>query len=409
LPVLSPAAHATHFVVLMARAGIWLLLRAMEGKASWLLFVSGILVGLAFVMKQPGIFFVLFAGSCLLYRDGRERPIDGRSLMLRSSLFWLGALAPFGITCLLLYVAGVFDTFWFWTFSYARTYGSQMDIGSGLLEFGKTFPRIMGASIFIWIAAALGLTTLLWQRDSRSRAYFILGFPAFSFLAVCPGLYFRAHYFILLLPATALLAGLAVESGSRFFGKRHPSLSTVPVLALILGFAYSVFQQGQYLFALTPVQASRVTYGNSPFPESLEIARYIADHTSKDAHIVILGSEPQIYFYAKRHSATGYIYTYSLMEQHPYVLQMQQTMIDEIEKARPEYLIFVPQATSWLVGPKSEMLIINWGNKYAHSRYSLDGIADIRTAEETIYRWGREAGTYRPLSESTILIYKRSD
>jgi len=407
--VLGFAAHATHFVVLMALAGILLLLKAMEGKGGWLFFVSGILVGLAFIMKQPGIFFVLFAGSYLLYRDWRERPVDRKDLMLRSGLFWLGATAPFVITCLLLYTAGVFDKFWFWTFSYARAYGSQTDMGSGLLGFGNTFPRVVGPSMLIWIAAALGLTTLLWQPDSRSRAYFVLGFPAFSFLAVCPGLYFRPHYFILLLPAVALLAGLAVDSASRFLSKRGSSPGMAPALVLILGFAYSVYQQGQYLFELNPVQACRASYGTSPFPESLEIAKYIEDHTSKDARIVILGSEPQIYFYSRRHSATGYIYMYSLMEQHPYVLQMQQTMIDEIEKARPEYLIFVPQVTSWMAGPKSERLIVNWGNKYARSHYSLDGIADIRGTEETIYRWGQEARTYRPLSESTILIYKRND
>jgi len=407
--VLGFAAHATHFVVLMALAGILLLLKAMEGKGGWLFFVSGILVGLAFIMKQPGIFFVLFAGSYLLYRDWRERPVDRKGLMLRSGLFWLGAMAPFVITCLLLYMAGVFDRFWFWTFSYARAYGSQMNIGLGLRAFSNTFPRVVGPSVLIWIAAALGLTTLLWRPESRSRAYFVLGFPVFSFLAVCPGLYFRAHYFILLLPAVALLAGLAVDSASRFLSDRGSSLGMVPVLALILGCAYSVYQQGEYLFGLNPVQACRASYGTSPFPESLEIAKYIEGHTSEDARIVILGSEPQIYFYSRRHSATGYIYMYSLMEQHPYVLQMQQTMIDEIEKARPEYLIFVPQVTSWMAGPKSERLIVNWGNKYARSHYSLDGIADIRGTEETIYRWGQEARTYRPLSESTILIYKRND
>jgi len=278
-----------------------------------------------------------------------------------------------------------------------------------LVEFGKRFPRVVGPSLPIWIAATLGLTAPLWQPESRSKAFFVLGFPAISFLAVCPGFYFREHYFVLLLPAVALLAGLAVDSAARILRPKSSVLGTVPALVLLLGFAHSIYQQRQYLFMLNPVQACRATYGDSPFPESQEIAKYIEDHTSKDARIAILGSEPQIYFYSKRHSATGYIYTYSLMEQHPYVLQMQRAMIDEIERARPEYLIFVPQATSWMMGPKSETLIINWGNQYAHSHYSLNGIADIRDAEGTHYRWGREASTYRPLSASTILIYKRND
>ena len=44
-------------------------------------------------------------------------------------------------------------------------------------------------------------------------ASFLREFLLFSFLAVCPGFYFRRHYFILMLPAIALLAGVAVSFG----------------------------------------------------------------------------------------------------------------------------------------------------------------------------------------------------
>ena len=39
-------------------------------------------------------------------------------------------------------------------------------------------------------------------------AVFLLGFLFFSALALCPGFYFRLHYFILVLPAVSLLAGV---------------------------------------------------------------------------------------------------------------------------------------------------------------------------------------------------------
>ena len=67
----------------------------------------------------------------------------------------------------------------------------------------------------------------------------------------------------------------------------------------------------------------------------------------------MLGSEPEIYFYSHRHSATGYIYTYALMEPQKYAQQMQQEMIREIERARPKYLISVAMNYSWLRRPDS--------------------------------------------------------
>ena len=90
-------------------------------------------------------------------------------------------------------------------------------------------------------------------------------------------------------------------------------------------------------FEVSPVQVSRMVYGDSPFPESFRIADYLREHTSPDDKIAVLGSEPEIYFYSRRHSATGYIYTYPLMEPQKYARRMQEEMIREIEQRNPKY------------------------------------------------------------------------
>jgi 4-amino-4-deoxy-L-arabinose transferase-like glycosyltransferase len=50
------AAHATHFVALPAIGGALLLLSAVDKNKPHLYFFSGTLFGLAFLMKQPGLF-----------------------------------------------------------------------------------------------------------------------------------------------------------------------------------------------------------------------------------------------------------------------------------------------------------------------------------------------------------------
>jgi len=71
---LGMAAHATHFVVIPALAGILLLLNAGERQRLWLLFSSGLCLGLAFLMKQHGAVFPLFGFAYLLSTTLRRRP-----------------------------------------------------------------------------------------------------------------------------------------------------------------------------------------------------------------------------------------------------------------------------------------------------------------------------------------------
>jgi predicted phosphatase len=61
--------------------------------------------------------------------------------------------------------------------------------------------------------------------------------------------------------------------------------------------------------------------------------------------------------------ATGYIYTYGLMEPQKYAQQMQQQIIREIEGARPKYLVSVAMVYSWLRRPQSAEEIFNWANE----------------------------------------------
>ena len=146
-------------------------------------------------------------------------------------------------------------------------------------------------------------------------------------------------------------------------------------------------------------------YGANPFPESVEVAGYLKDHASKGARIAVLGSEPEIYFYSGLRSATGYIYTYGLMEPQPYALQMQKEMIAEIEAAQPEYIVFVGVPQSFGKLPSSEEYIFRWIDSYLRTQYDIVGVADI--LPQTNYVWGDEARNYQPRSSSYIRVFKR--
>jgi hypothetical protein len=156
------------------------------------------------------------------------------------------------------------------------------------------------------------------------------------------------------------------------------------------------------------VEASRMMYGLNPFPESIQIAEYINAHTSKDDRVAVIGSEPQIYFYADRKSATGYIYTYGLMEPHSYASKMQQEFIQEIETSKPEYIVFVNVTTSWLPEPDSDKTILKWTEKFIKQNYRIVGLIDSVSADNYRIYWDEEARRNKPLSEDYLFVVKRN-
>jgi hypothetical protein len=405
--VLGIEGHATHFVVFFAIAGLLMLLQALDRKRLWLFFLSGILLGLAFLMKQPGIFFAIFAGLYLLRREW-TRPFQAKNLLTRSGLFALGLLIPYGITCLTLWRAGVFRKFWFWTFSYARHYG--IGFVDGLHELRQEFPSVVDPSVLVWLIAVVGLTAFWWCAKARRNALFCLGFLAFSFLAVCPGFVFTLHYFILLLPAVSLLVSVAVSSATSVLAERNKPvfLRIVPGVVFLVAVAISFHGQRALLFETDPTGVSRAIYGMQPFPEALKVAEYLDSHSEPTARIAVLGSEPEIYFYAHRHSATGYIYMYALMEQQPYALTMQKEMISEIETSRSEFIVLVTGRPSWTTTPNpKQKYVFAWMRPYLQAHYETVGIADIQSVDHTDYLWEEEASHYQPRSQAVVYVFRR--
>jgi hypothetical protein len=405
--VLGTSAHATHFVLLPALAGILLVLISIESKKMGLLLWSGILLGLAFLMKQHGLFFGIFSLLTLFYTSLRSPDSSFRLFFKRGGVLLAGAIIPVAAACLILYVSGVFDQFWHWTVSYAYQYVTKTTFSMGVRTFLVIIQQVIGNFYFFWILAAVGVGFLFLEKSYRNQIPFVVGFFVFSFLAVCPGFYFRYHYFILLLPAVSLLIGIGAGGARQLFISRHPRFQFIPAIVFAIVLLHVLFQYRAFFFQWTPYQASRAIYSGNPFPESVEIAKYISAHSSKEDTIAVIGSEPQIYFYADRHSATGHIYTYALMENQKYAGQMQKEMIEEVEKANPRFLIFVAVPTSWVMEPNSDKLIFSWFDQYSKNGYDLAGVVDIGDGKYTRYRWGNDAKSSPPQSPNYLLVFQR--
>lgn len=408
--VVGVFAHATHFVVLFSLSSFIVLLRWRDNGKVTLLFASGFLLGLAVLMKQHAVLLLVFA--CLyLARDAWQRGVKPAGSPLAAyALFLLGALLPYALILSWMAASGTFGKFWFWTVTYATEYASKLTFRNGMLTFNESFCRIvMGPQWPLWLLGAAGCVLLGTSLGRRTDRSFLGGLALFSFLAICPGLYFRYHYFIMLLPAVALLAGFAVAASEHAISVARPGKAVLflPFCLFVLAVGSGLYQEKEYLFTDSPLEVSRSTYGTNPFPESPRIARYLREHTLAQDTIAVIGSEPQIYFYAQRPAATSHIYMYGLMEKQPYAISMQTEMIRQIEGARPKYLVMVNTPASWLQSDDSADLIFRWAEAYLPVNYEPVGIIDILTMTNTLYLWDSQVAGYRPESISSVIVYRR--
>lgn len=393
-------AHAMHFVALPAVAAMLLLAPRDDDEAPQPLryVAAGALLAVAVLMKQPGAAFGLFAGLWLLFL----RPKNEQTKPLRDTLLLgAGSLAVIAALFASLAAAGVFRAFWFWTIDYAREYVTNTTWSDAMTALGTNLKNIVIMAPLLWLLAIAGGVLLFTDEALRRHRVFTAGFVLASVAAVIPGFYFRPHYFLVMLPAVALLIAIAVTSLARRFTPRAAYAAFAVALAASILFEWNGFVN------MPLDEITRRIYGTDPFPEAITVANYLREHTTPEDRIAVIGSEPEIYFYAQRKSASGYIYTYALMEIQKFAKRMQDEMMSEVDRSNPKYIVMVSGSGSWIRRKGSELAIFDWLQKKVQAGYVPEGVVETLEDGTTKEAWGADALTYKPSTRNLITVYRR--
>src|SRR6476620_8596738 len=286
--VLGFAAHATHFVILAALGGFVLLLRGLESRRALTLFWSGLLFGIAVLMKQHGVFLGVFAFGVLLYNEWSSKIAansDGSSAgslqgpdtnakkgllpgLRRVAAFSFGTVVPYALACLVLWRTGVFKNFWRWTVVYAGGHSLPYTFQGLARNF-----QWNGPDNFFWGLAAVGFFILCADRSVPGWTKgFVAGLLASSFVAVTLGFYFFPHYFVLMLPAVALLVGAGCtlagqrlrRSGLGAFGAILPAAVFLIGTAWVLKSRRVEIVESFVAFDAAPAFASYISNHSTP-------------------------------------------------------------------------------------------------------------------------------------------------
>lgn len=433
-------ANAEHFILpFVIGANILLLSGLKKSRINYILF-SGILFGCAVLVKQHGAFFGFFGFAALLillwqnkmYNNCRDVqlnvPTDNKNptpqnrpkteLLFNKKIYWKYILAYFGgviIPLLLCFFylayAGVLEKFYLWTFIYAKEYSSIISVRDIKYNFIGGFQSIWYFASLIWIIAGVGFITLFSSKYNKQPGILIIGLLIAGIIALSVGFYFRPHYFILVLPAAALLFGIGIRFIFYIFSSA--SLPIVryfpPIFTVMITILGTLAAHWDVLYQFSPIEVTQTVYPLYPFPYSLRIAEIIRERTSKEDRIAIIGNEPQFLFYSQRRSATSFMYTYSLGENQPLAEQFRFEMIQQVESALPKILVFTNIQPEWYKKPKGWEELDKWFFSFAKLHYTPIARFEYNSIKDTLLITDTNSLLKKPTHVFWITIYEKKN
>jgi hypothetical protein len=338
--VLGSSANTEVFMLLPIVASL-LCLAPKEGRPKLRRIVAaGALVASACWIKQVAATNAAFLALWLVVIHFKEMPRRnlGR-LGLDAICFLTGGLLATVPIFLYFQLTGAMKDFIYCVFTYNFSYAATELSTPGIVwkRFHESFGNILLGDWPLWLALGFALIRLTISRSWKLLG-FLGGFLAASCIGVCFSGYFRPHYFMQMLPAVAALSGFGLACLIGFARERKTQVAVCLLVAIVV-VAAPISANRNILFAVSPEAASLELYGPTPFVFSADLGKEIETLTKPGETVLVAGTEPQIAFFARRKSATRYIFFNPLAAQYKGVLENQKHAMEEIRKAKPACIV----------------------------------------------------------------------
>ncbi|MCC6933044.1 MAG: hypothetical protein IT292_07300 [Deltaproteobacteria bacterium] len=355
----------------------------------------GALFSLSFLYKPISLLVMIFV---LAYRLLYERKFSSININKIWQVGWSFAKGAFIVTFLSLFyfiAHGALGELWESAFEYNRLYaGNFINI-----KFGQYFQRYVGL---------IGVVT--WPIVSLAGLALILRVKNFIFFTVCIIISLVTvfsspinHYYLLAMPFVVILAALGLVKivnylPNKILSRTVAAVVVVASLVIIIQPFYKQLVAGQQ-------EQSVWIYGwSNPFYESLALADFIQKNTNPQDKIFIAGSEAQIYYYAKRRSASRFVITYPLKISTPKKFDYQQELLDTLQKEKPKMILLSRSSTSGFPNdPASSRPFVEKFDAFLNANYRLvAGQVQVNPASS----YFRENPTPQEIRNSPILLFK---
>ncbi len=233
-----------------------------------------------------------------------------------------------------------------------------------------TFKTLLRSQLLVWIFSAAGLAMLC--RAKQAKLFlFLAGWMVASMAGASVSGYFFPHYFQQLLPVLCLTTALGAE---QLEGVRNWAATPTWRRRATLGLALFILPglvMYPFIFEYSPKEAVRKIYpDNSYFAEMPDLGKRIAELTAPNGKVFIFGAEPELLFYARRVSATRYIFLFPLYGFYSDAKTRQLETADEVSASRPAMALYLPNAL--LFTPGSEQYFTGWSQAFLRENFQVD-------------------------------------
>jgi tetratricopeptide (TPR) repeat protein len=371
--VWGSAANAEIFMLLPIVAGMYFLLKADKNTGRLMIFLSGISIGAAIMIKQVALIYVLMVMSILFIANMLIEKMGLAKTIKISGYFLAGATAAGVLFSIKMFSNGSFGEFLKNTLSSNVKYVSSTYNTGYFPAFISSISRIFPKNFTFYTLAVVSIAGLLINRKKKENAVLLL-WLLFSVASVCASGYFFYHYYILLCPVIAIMSSKALFDIGGLIHLDYRKAGTA--LLVLAAFLPWVFFNYKYWFKYNPEGISKTMYKDYPFVESRKVGEYIRDNSRKDDYVYVLGSEPEIYFYSKTKCPVKYLFTYNLFDTVNDAAE-QEWVVNELIKKKPEFMVFFKSVALYNFNEKSEDYIFTLIDHIVEKYYTLAGTVEI--------------------------------
>ena len=355
-------------------------------KPDWgLMFLSGALVGVATLIRQPSAVTLGVMLACLAYGLLISRTCSLARVLVAGNAVVVGFIAVIAALAWHYQLQGNLHEAYSWACAFAIRYvESETTVGYVLKRLLTVHLAVILLSALLWYFGIWQVVATLrsfWCRRAVSTGQVLLIlWLALSYLAIFIGWRFPGHYHLAVLPPLSILAGQAF---SRFVAEQRDSLqvrwrwirasmigaATVPAIAFLI-VALSVRAQTFHFFP---------------------VVQRIVKETSANDRIFVWGTSPQLYSFSGRRMATRFVSCTHLVGAYASrpreVRDRGQSVIPETWQmfqadweAHPPALIIDMSTVDpfWSAHPMTRYPVL----RACLPRYRVEGVID----GETIYR-----------------------
>ncbi len=203
-------ANADTFMAVFEIAGILFLGLAYKNKKNTFYFMSGLMLGIAFMIRQAGL-MTFIAGLIFIFVVKIIDKEDVKFLLSKLFIFIISFFVPLALLSIFFLWQGVFDKFIKYTFIIPYQYGKDMSVEARfmIIQSCKRIWNLLGIELIVFgIPALLGiLYTLL--KHSRTMILILIWFIICCFEICLFGIF--PHYYIQLIAPFVCLSVIGLS------------------------------------------------------------------------------------------------------------------------------------------------------------------------------------------------------